>query len=173
MSCPYGGFWGVPHLKTHEQQKSHGTIIICFSNKIPLIMAISGQDKCSWQTKHLPFEIVMFLLEQITSFVHSATNTREDNSHKQQQQQRQWLKVRINANLLGYEYIHDWSSFEPDVVIECIAQAFSDRFVDVHIVYDHPTNCHPSKQATCEYQANAEKWEIKLIVARSQSTCQR
>ena len=89
-------------------------------------MAISEQDKCSaWKTKQLPFKIVMFLLEQITSFVHSATNTREDKSHKQQQQQRWWLKVRIDANLLGYKYIHDQSSsFEPNVAIKCIAWAF-------------------------------------------------
>ena len=53
-----------------------------------------------------------------------ATNTREDNSQEQQPQQRWQCKVRIDANLLGYKYVHDQSSFEPDVAIKCIAQAF-------------------------------------------------
>jgi hypothetical protein len=33
-------------------------------------MGIAGQNNCTWQTGHLAFDIVTFLLEQIASSVH-------------------------------------------------------------------------------------------------------
>jgi hypothetical protein len=77
-------------------------------------------------------------------------------------------KVGIDANLLGYKYVHDRSSFTPDGAVAHVARAFSDSRVDVHIVCDNPTERHPSKRATCDRQAEAEKRGIELIIARAQ-----
>lgn len=57
-------------------------------------MGISGQDKVLWQTNDLPLDGVVFLLEQFATWV----NPVPEEEHPQQQ--RRWLKLGIDANLM-------------------------------------------------------------------------
>ena len=86
--------------------------------------------------------------------------------HQHQPRQRR-LKGGIDANLLGYKYVHDRSPFAPDSAVAHVAQAFSDSLVDIHIICDHPTERHPSKRASCQRRANREKRAIQLITTRA------
>jgi hypothetical protein len=100
-------------------------------------MGIAGQDKATWQTGDLPFKLLIPLLEQLATLSH--------NNDNDPQQPRRRLKGAIDANLFAYKYIHDRSSFEPDGAVIHVARAFSESFIDMHIVCDHPTERHPSK----------------------------
>jgi len=128
-------------------------------------MGITGQDKVSWQTEDLPFEIVHFLLEHIAARAHQHCDRHSDD---QQQQRRRRLKGAIDANLVGYKYIHDRSPFTPDGAVEHLSRAFSNALVDNRIICDHPTERHPSKRASCQRRAKLEKQAIELIVVRAQ-----
>ena len=130
-------------------------------------MGISSQDKCSWQTKCLSFNLVVFLLEQIASFARRS-NLRDIDEEGQQQRSERRLKVAIDANLVGYKYVHDRSAFEPDGAVAHIAKAFADRHIDVVVFCDHPTERHPSKRASCKRQAEKERQQIDLLIARTQ-----
>ena len=112
--------------------------------------------------EHLPFEIAIFLLELIKSCVHHTSSCDDEDSEDVQEEPQWWLKVGIDANLLGYKYVHDPTLFEPDGTLTHIAQAFSDSLVDVLIVCDHLTEHHSLKWATCEHQAEAENEQFNL-----------
>jgi hypothetical protein len=66
-------------------------------------MGIAGQNNCTWQTGHLSFDIVMFLLEQIASSVqHNNSIAAKDQEHQQEQPQH-CLKIGIDASLIGFK----------------------------------------------------------------------
>ena len=119
-------------------------------------MGVSGQNKCLWQTTTLSFDDVLFALEQLLSQQQSILPT--DCSR---------TRVVIDANIIGYKYTHTRSPLTPDGAVQEIAKAFSRRRIDVHIICNHPTNCHHSKQASCQQRAKTEKQQIQLIAQRN------
>lgn len=129
-------------------------------------MGVNGQDNLSWQTGHLPLNIVVSLLEQIRSTVNHANAPPANKQGQQLEQPRRRLKLGLDASLVGYKYVHDRSSLEPDGAIELIATALSRLLIDVVIVLDGKER-HPSKRATCKRKGDAEKQSIQLLVARS------
>ena len=132
-------------------------------------MAISGQDKSSYQTEQLSFNLVVFLLEQIrAASIQSQRHKRQLQQQQQEQiQPQRRLKLGIDANLLGYKYVHNRSSFQPDGAVAHIAKALSERLIDVVIVCDG-NNRHHSKRVSCKRRAEAEKQNIRLIIARAE-----
>ena len=87
-------------------------------------MGVSGQDNLSWQMGHLPLNIVVSLLEQIRSTVTRANAPPANEQGHRLEQQRQRLKLGLDASLVGYKYVHDKSSLQPDHAIEIISMAF-------------------------------------------------
>jgi hypothetical protein len=90
----------------------------------------------------LSFKILILLLGHVAAWIHD-----NDDDHQQPRpcQRRRRLKGAIHANLLGYKCIHDSSPFEPDGAVIQVARAFSESLIDIQIICDHPTECHPSK----------------------------
>jgi hypothetical protein len=129
-------------------------------------MGVSGQDNLSWQTGHLPLNIVISLLEQIRSTVTRANAPPANEQGHRLEQQRQRLKLGLDASLVGYKYVHDKSSLQPDHAIEIIGTALSRLLIDVIIILDGKER-HPSKRATCKRKGDSERQSIQLLVARS------
>jgi len=125
-------------------------------------MGTSGQDSASWQTGHLSFESVVSLLEQMKI----TANHQLAVTQQQQATARRRLKFGIDVSLVGFKYVHDKSSLEPDGAVMRIAAALSLQHIDAVIVLDGEDR-HCSKRATCERKAKAEKDSIKLLVART------
>jgi hypothetical protein len=129
-------------------------------------MGVSGQDNLSWQTGHLPLNIVVFLLEQIRSTVNPTNAPPANELVPRLEQQRDRLKLGIDASLVGFKYVHDKSSLLPDRAIQIIGTALSRLLIDVVILLDGKER-HPSKRATCKRKGDAERDSIQLLVARS------
>lgn len=111
-------------------------------------MGVSGQDKASWQTGHLSFDSVVSLLEEM-----AITATTEE---VPQQTARRRLKIAIDASPIGFKYVHDNSSLEPDGAIMLIAMALSSRHID--------TSCFMAKNAIApnELRVNARRKPRKI-----------
>ena len=79
-------------------------------------MGIAGQDSVSWQTGHLKFDLVTFLLEQIVASVHHANSHAANVQEVQQEQPRRRLKLGIDASLIGTSMSmtdHRWRQMVP------------------------------------------------------------
>ena len=122
-------------------------------------MGIGGQEKALWQTGIIAFETVTFLLEQLAT----ARTARQP----QQLPRTRRLKGAIDANLVGFKYVHDRSPFASDGAVAQMARTFSEALIDIHIICDNPTVRHPSKRASCQRRAKAQKDKIELVLARS------
>ena len=118
-------------------------------------MAIAGQDKITWRSRDLAFDLIVFLLQILF-----------DRRRSKLPGDRRRPKVAIDANLVAYKHVGRKSPVMPDAAVAIIARSFSEKGIDVVIYCDHPTERHPSKRASCDRQSKREKAGIKLIKAR-------